>query len=68
MRANISTAARAFAKPGGKALAAVLPAATGSAYLKAMAKPGFDPFVTPAELPLWRRQVSMLGASLRGRI
>ena len=61
------TAARTFAKPGGKALAAVLPAATAFATLKVMAKPGFDPFVTPAELPVWRRQVSLLGASLRGQ-
>ncbi len=60
-------AARAFAKPG-NALASVLPAATVPAYLKQMGKPGFDPFVTRAELPLYRRQLSMLRASLRGHI
>jgi phytoene synthase len=60
-------AARAFAKPGG-AFASVLPAATVPAYLKQMAGPGFDPFVTRAELPLYRRQLSMLRANLRGHI
>ena len=60
-------AARAFAKPG-NALASVLPAATVPTYLKQMAKPGFDPFVTRAELPLYRRQLSMLCARLRGQI
>lgn len=61
-------AARAFERPGGKALAAVLPAATAPAYLKTMARPDFDPFRTPAELPVWRRQLSLLGASLRGHV
>jgi phytoene synthase len=60
-------AARAFAKPGG-AFASVLPAATVPAYLGQMAGPGFDPFVTRAELPLYRRQLSMLRAKLRGHI
>lgn len=60
-------AARTLAKPGA-AFAGVLPAATVPAYLKQMAKPDFDPFVTRAELPLYRRQWSMLRANLRGHI
>jgi hypothetical protein len=31
-------------------------------------KPNFDPFRDPAELPLWRRQLAMMVASMRGRI
>lgn len=60
-------AARAFAKPG-EAFASVLPAATVPAYLKQMTKRNFDPFVTRAELPLYRRQLSMLRARVRGQI
>jgi phytoene synthase len=60
-------AARALPKPR-RGLAALLPASTCRAYLKLMTKPGFDPFVTPAELPLYRRQLAMLGASLCRRI
>ena len=59
--------ARAMAGPG-DALAAVLPAATVPAYLRQMTKPGFDPFTTPADLPLYRRQLAMLRASLRGQL
>lgn len=60
-------ASRGFAKPG-KALAALLPAANIPAYLKLMTRPGFEPFVTPAELPLYRRQLAMLTAAMRGRV
>lgn len=60
-------AARAFAKPG-PGLAAVLPAATVPGYLKLMSAPDFDPFVTRAELPLYRRQLAMVGARLRGQV
>jgi len=60
-------AAAALPKPG-RALAALLPAATVPAYLKLMTKPAFAPFVTPADLPLYRRQLAMLGAAMRGRV
>ena len=60
-------AARGATKPG-RALAALLPAATVPAYLKLMTKPAFEPFVTPAELPLYRRQLAMLAAAMRGRV
>ncbi len=60
-------AARAFAKPG-TALAAVMPAATAPLYLKLLTAPAFDPFVTRAELPLYRRQLAMLHARLRGQV
>lgn len=61
------TAARTLAKPE-RGLAALLPAATSPAYLKLVTRPGFDPFATRAELPLYRRQLAMLIAAMRGRI
>ena len=60
-------AAGAFARPGG-AMAAILPAATSRAYLKLLTRSDFDPFRTPAELPLWRRQIAMLAANISGHI
>lgn len=60
-------AARSFAKPE-RGLPALLPAATSPAYLKLVTRPGFEPFTTRAELPLYRRQFAMLVAAMRGRI
>lgn len=60
-------AARSFAKPE-CGLPALLPAATSPAYLELVTRPGFDPFATRAELPLYRRQLAMLIAAMRGRI
>lgn len=40
----------------GLAAAAFLPAALCEAYLRQMEQPGYDPLVTPIELPQWRRQ------------
>jgi len=51
-----------------QAFPAVLAAATSQAYLKQVTKPGFDPFRHRAELPLWRRQLAMMGANMRGKI
>lgn len=65
-RAHLDTA-RKSAKPGA-ALASVLPAAVSPAYLKLMTKPGFDPFTMRADLPVWRKQLAMLRANIRGRI
>jgi phytoene synthase len=60
-------AAAAFARPRG-AMAAILAAAPSGAYLKLLTRSNFDPFRTPAELPLWRRQISMLAANFRGHV
>lgn len=60
-------AARSFAKPE-RGLAALLPAATSPAYLKLVTRPGFGSFAVRAELPLYRRQLAMLVAAMRGRI
>jgi len=50
------------------AFAAVLPAATVPAYLRLVTQPDFDPFRDRAELPLWRRQLAMVRANVRGKI
>ena len=50
------------------AIPALLPAATVPAYLKLLTKPAFDPFRDPADLSLWRRQLAMVAANIRGRI
>lgn len=60
-------AARSFAKPE-RGLAALLPAATSRSYLKIMTRSAFDPFAMRADLPLYRRQLAMLVAALRGRV
>jgi 15-cis-phytoene synthase len=60
-------AARALSRSR-RALPALLPASLVSGYLKLVTKPDFDPFRDPAELPLWRRQLAMMAASVRGRI
>lgn len=65
-REHLKTA-RAFAKPE-RGFAALIPAATSRAYLKFVTRPDFNPFVTRAELPLYRRQLAMLAAALRGRV
>ncbi|HXL99749.1 MAG TPA: phytoene/squalene synthase family protein [Rhizomicrobium sp.] len=59
--------ARRMPKPGA-ALAAFLPAALVPGYIRLVTKPAFDPFKTPAEIPLYRRQIALMGASLRGRV
>jgi phytoene synthase len=60
-------AARALPKPK-RALAAFLPATVVPAYLKIATHPGFDPFRDAADVPLYRRQLAMLRASLRGQV
>jgi 15-cis-phytoene synthase len=60
-------AARALPKPGG-ALAAFLPSAPLPLYLRRMERPNFDPFRDPTNVPLYRRQLAMLRASLRGQV
>jgi phytoene synthase len=59
--------ARRMPKPG-TALAAFLPAALVPGYIRLVAKPAFDPFKTPAEVPVYRRQLALLRASLRARV
>ncbi|MGN6517475.1 MAG: phytoene/squalene synthase family protein [Rhizomicrobium sp.] len=64
---NHLVAARRSAKPG-KALPAFLPASTAPLYLTRVAAMDFDAFKTPVDVPLYRRQLAMLGAKWRGRI
>lgn len=59
--------ARQTPKPGA-ALAAFLPAALVPGYTRLVTKPAFDPFKAPAEIPLYRRQIALMGASLRGQV
>jgi phytoene synthase len=59
--------ARALPKPGG-ALAAFLPAAPVPLYLRKIERPRFDPFHDATNVPLYRRQLSMLAAATRGQI
>ena len=60
-------AARKFARPG-HALAAALPAALVPLYLKQLKHLGFDPFRAGADVALYRRQFTLLRASLMGRL
>jgi phytoene/squalene synthetase len=60
-------AARALPKPGA-ALPALLPAALCPLYLRVLTRAGFDPFRNATDIPRFRRQLAMLGASLRGRV
>jgi phytoene synthase len=59
--------ARALPKPKA-ALAAFLPAATVPGYATTVTRSAFDPFRDPADVPLYRRQLAMLRANLRGRV
>jgi len=65
-RAHLA-AARALPKPG-IALPAFLPVALVPLYLKAVTRPGFDPFRHPAEVALFRRQAAFLKASVTGHV
>jgi phytoene synthase len=59
-------AARAAAdtiKP--EAVPAFLPASLCELYLKRMERRGYDPFRTPIEVPLWRRQAALWLAARR---
>lgn len=60
-------AARALPKPG-HALAALLPAALVPLYAKCLDAEGEDALTDPVEIALFRRQWTMLGAALRGRV
>jgi phytoene/squalene synthetase len=51
----------------GNALPALMPAATVPFYLKLMTKRDFNPFRDRTDIPMHRRQIAMLAASLRGR-
>ncbi len=51
-----------------KYLPALLPAVLVPLYLKPVTKAGFDPFREIVEVPIYRRQLAMLRASLRARL
>jgi phytoene synthase len=59
--------ARAMARPK-RALPAFLPATLVPLTLRRLTRKWFDPFHHSSEIPLHRRQMSLLGASMRGRI
>jgi len=60
-------AARAMRVPR-QFLPALLPAALVPIYLNVVTRRGFNPFRDTTEFPVYRRQLAMLGAMLRGRI
>ena len=47
---------------------ALLPSSLCDLYLDLMARPGFDPFKHPVELPAFRRQLRLLGRGIAKRI
>jgi len=59
-------AARKFGRPK-RALAALLPVALVPAYLKCMARPGFEAFRHPAQISQARKQWALLSAATRGK-
>ena len=59
--------ARGMARPK-KALPAFLHATLVPLYLRRVTRRWFDPFHHSADVPLHRRQMALLGASVRGRI
>lgn len=52
----------------GALLPALLPASFCDRYLDIIARPGFDPFKHPVEVPAFRRQLRLLGRNLAKRI
>jgi phytoene synthase len=81
MSANISTLIATIAQQGRMHLRAVasmhvgrsflpalLPATLTPLYLKRMTGRGFDPFRDVTDVPVYRRQLAMLSAMLRGKI
>lgn len=65
-RAHLS-AAREMPAPR-KFLPALLPAVLVPLYLKPMTRGGFNPFREMVDVPVYRRQLAMLGAVMRGRL
>jgi phytoene synthase len=49
-------------------LPALLPAAVVPLYLKPLTKAGFNPFRVVVDIPIYRRQLAMLGAVMKGRL
>jgi hypothetical protein len=49
-------------------LPALLPCCLVPHYLKRLTRTGFNPFRDTTDVPVYRRQLAMLGASLRGWI
>jgi phytoene synthase len=67
-RDHLAKAQLALAGADPRVLPAFLPVALAETYLDLMARPDFDPFRTPAEVPQWRRQWRLLHAARAGRI
>jgi phytoene synthase len=60
-------AGRALPRPK-QALTAFLPATLVPLYLRRVTRRWFDPFRHAADVPIHRRQIALLGASVRGKI
>jgi phytoene synthase len=63
-RAREHLAQANLASPRTGAFVAALPAALVSLYLRPLMRAGFDPFGRQIEVPVYRRQVSLLRATL----
>lgn len=55
-------------KPAPRTLPALMPASLCPLYLSVVTARGFQPFHTIADVPLYRRQIAMMGAAIRGRV
>lgn len=67
-RAIIHTMAARAEGRDDAALLAALPAALVPLYIARIGRTNFNPFRDPVEVPLFRRQLALLGARLRGRL
>ncbi len=67
-RQNLAALAADPVARAGEAAPAFLPAALCELYLRQMEKPGYDPLVTPAEVPQWRRQWRLWRAARQDRL
>jgi phytoene/squalene synthetase len=52
--------------PAKEVLPALWPASLSDLYLKQITAPSFNPFTDPTELPVFRRQLRLLGRKLTG--
>jgi 15-cis-phytoene synthase len=55
-RRQLETARESLAALPARLIPALLPAALARLYLDRMERPDYDPFLTPVEVPQWRRQ------------
>lgn len=65
-RAHMKTAKKH--KLAARTLPALMPASLAPLYLSAVTARGFQPFHSAPDVPLYRRQIAMMGAAIRGRV